>query len=362
MKNRQIIDINLDSLHLDFQNPRLSENFKRNISDENEIIQWMLEDASIIELMLAIGQNGFFIGEALLVVKEEDKYIVVEGNRRLTSLKLLTNAKLATVHTKKVQKVLEETTHRPTEIPCILFDSRNDISQYLGYRHVTGVKSWGMLAKARYLNDLIPILKTNGLHNQARELAKKIGSKSDYVKRVLISYKIYEIIQDNNFYKIPKLDETTFHFNYIADSLRHENIKKFININLDKDDTLSTINNENLLILIDLFFRKNDQNRSRVLGNSDNLTKLNKVLSSDEITKKFLNGLSLEDSYSLVEVDAGTFTAELYKALQSLKTSNSYIHQIQNHNDRDMEILKEIVDICKILRNTINSKDDDWSL
>jgi hypothetical protein len=51
----------------------------------------MLEDESIIELMLAIGQHDFFVGEALLVVKNGDGFTVVEGNRRLTSLKLLSN-------------------------------------------------------------------------------------------------------------------------------------------------------------------------------------------------------------------------------------------------------------------------------
>jgi hypothetical protein len=37
----------------------------------------MLEDESIIELMLAIGQHDFFIGEALLVVKNGDNFTVI---------------------------------------------------------------------------------------------------------------------------------------------------------------------------------------------------------------------------------------------------------------------------------------------
>ena len=355
-KEKKIEYIPLGSLKLDFKNPRLPIN----TSNEADIIKWMLEDASIIELMLAIGQNDFFIGEALLVVEDNNNFVVIEGNRRLTSLKILNNPDLAKIHTKKVQRVLEETKYRPSEIPCIIFDSRNDISQYLGYRHITGIKSWGMLAKAKYLNSLIPLLKTKGLYNQSRELAKKIGSRSDYVKRVLISYKIYEIIKDNNFYKIFQLNETTFHFNYIADSLRYENIKNFINIDLEDNNTLSSINKDNLATLISWFFKKNDQLRSRVYGNSDNLSKLNKILSNKEVTSKFFQGLSLDDAFNLTEIDAGTFTAELYASLQELKTAHSYIHQIKNHNDRDMEMLGEIVNLCKVIRNSINAKDDSF--
>jgi hypothetical protein len=62
----------------------------------------MLEDESIIELMLAIGQHDFFVGEALLVVKNGDGFTVVEGNRRLTSLKLLSNPSLATIRVNRI--------------------------------------------------------------------------------------------------------------------------------------------------------------------------------------------------------------------------------------------------------------------
>lgn len=365
MIKNKIIEVDINDLKLDLDNPRLPSSFKAQKLNEKKIINWMLEDASIIELMLAIGQNDFFVGESLLVIEDQTNkgtYIVVEGNRRLSSLKLLQNPELATIHTKKIQKVLKETTKKPTKIPCILFDKRSDISQYLGYRHVTGVKPWGMLEKARYLNSLIPILESKSFQEQTRELAKKIGSRSDYVKRVLVAYQIYLKVQDNNFFKIPKLDETTLYFNYFTDSLRHENIKIFLNVDTEDEIPYDKIELSQLETLTKLFFEKNDQNKSRVLGDSDNLTKLNKVLGNDDVTKLFLNGMPLKDAYDLVEVNQATFHGELEKSLQNLKNANSYIHRIQTHNDSDVETLKEIVDLCKIIRNSIITKKDDWSL
>ena len=81
----------LDNLSLDLENPRLPMSFRKEVRSKESIINWLLEDASIIELMLAIGENDFFIGEALLAIEsgEEGKYIIVEGNRRLASLFLL---------------------------------------------------------------------------------------------------------------------------------------------------------------------------------------------------------------------------------------------------------------------------------
>ncbi|MBA5249716.1 MAG: hypothetical protein FE834_09355 [Gammaproteobacteria bacterium] len=357
---QQIKFIKLDQLQLDANNPRLPSHL--NNANEEEIIKWMLADASIIELMLAIGQNDFFVGEALLVVKKKEGYTVVEGNRRLTSLKLLQDPSLATIRTQKIQEVLKETEKRPTSIPCIEFETREEIMQYLGYRHVTGIKSWEMRAKAKHLYSLLPTLETQGINEQSKELAKKIGSRSDYVKRILISYQVYEIIKDNGFYNIPKLDETTFHFNYIADSLRHEHIRKFIDIDLDldTDDPVPNSIEKNLPILIKWFFEKNNQNKSRVLGDSDNLTKLNRILSNPEVTQKFTDGLPLDEANNLTEIDSDTFHHDIRDSLRHLRTANSYIHQINDHNASDIETLKEIVDLCRIIRNTIQNKTNEW--
>jgi len=356
---QQIKFISLDKLKLDKLNPRLPTSLHN--ADENKIINWMLADASIIELMLAIGENDFFIGEALLVIEKDNDYIVVEGNRRLTALKLLNNPELANIHRKKIQRVLELTKYRPKSIPCIVFNKREEILNYLGYRHVTGIKSWGILAKARYLYNLIKD-KDYNLTEVSRELAKQIGSRSDYVRRMIISYEIFEVIKDNLFYKIPNLNEDSFYFNYIVDSLRYENIRKFLGIELNNDNWKANLNYKNLEVLIKLFFEKNAENKSRVLGNSDNLSKLDKIFSNKEITEKFLNGLSLNDAFSLIEIDASTFTLELDTSLKHLKLAHSYIHKIIKHNENDIDILKEIVSLCKILKNDIESKGDEWSL
>lgn len=123
--NQQIKRIPLEELKLDSENPRLPSSFSH--KSESDIIEWMLEDESIIELMLAIGQHDFFIGEALLVVKNGHNFTVVEGNRRLTSLKLLSDLSLATIRKNQVGQVLDETTKRPTSIPCLVFDDKAQI-------------------------------------------------------------------------------------------------------------------------------------------------------------------------------------------------------------------------------------------
>lgn len=358
-------NINIDKIELDRNNPRLPEMFRKKDISEKDIINWMLEDASLIELMLAIGQNGFFAGEAILVVKNQNqKHTVIEGNRRVSSVMLLNNPSLAKIHTKKIARVLEETEERPTEIPCIVFDDKKEIMQYLGYRHITGIKAWSLLAKARYLSSLASTMDEQPINNISRELAKTIGSRSDYVKRLLVGFKIYEIIKDNGFYKISNLDETSFHFNYIADSLRHENVKKFISIDLSIEDPFANFQKEaeeNLCTLIHWFFQKNDQGRPRVYGHSKDLTSLNSILSSPDAMKYFMDGNSLEESLKYTIISSDSFHHELKEALRNLKYAHSFIHQIEQHNDNDTEAIKEIMSLCKIMGQAIDAKSkDEW--
>jgi hypothetical protein len=220
--------IGLTELKLDSYNPRLPKSMHG--KSDKEIISYMLLDASLIELMLAIGENDFFPGEQLLVVKDTDGlFKVIEGNRRLSAVMLLNNPSLATVQISKVSKVIEETDFRPTEIPCLVFNEENDIHNYLGYRHITGIKEWKLLEKSRYLSEL----KTSSfrdlkLQDAAREIAKVIGSRKDYVQRILIGFEVYKILEEEDFFRIRDLNDTTFYFNYIADSLNKSNISKFL--------------------------------------------------------------------------------------------------------------------------------------
>ena len=186
--NPEFKNIDLDQLELDSYNPRLPKSMHG--SDEDKIIKYMLLDSSLIELMTAIGKKGFFTGEQLLVVKSNDdpdsKYKAIEGNRRLSAVKLLNNPKLATIQKSKVQQVIDETNERPKSIPCLVFENESEIRDYLGYRHITGIKEWKLLEKAKYLYDLYHTnYQGENFSDSCRELAKSIGSRRDYVERLV---------------------------------------------------------------------------------------------------------------------------------------------------------------------------------
>lgn len=355
----QITNIDLEKLNLDIENPRLPISIKKS-GKVSSIVDWMLLDASIIELMLAIGQSGFFVGEALLVVPVGDgSFTVIEGNRRLTSLKILSDPDLASVQKNKIATVMSETTERPVSIPCIIFSTRDEITKYLGYRHVTGIKSWGVLAKARYLSSMFSDDGGKDFSTLCRDLAKSIGSRSDYVKKLLVAYKLYMHIEDLGFYKISNLNETTFHFNYLSDSLTKKNIREYIGLKEEYDISLSGLKSDRVEILTKWFFEK-DQGKSRVLGTSADLKKLDEILGDYSAREYFEDGKgSLSEAYDLFSASADSFHNELLLSLKALKRAKSYEHMIEQHHGTDVSSLREIFNLCKSMKASIESKGND---
>jgi hypothetical protein len=353
--------ISLAKLKLDSDNPRLPKSMHGR--PEEEILEYMLLDASLIELMLAIGKNDFFPGEQLLVIKDDnDTYKVVEGNRRLSALKLLNKPELATVQKSKISQVLEETTFRPTEVPSLIFDSEEEIHKYLGYRHITGIKEWKLLEKARYLYNLwISIFYNLSINIAAKEIAKSIGSRQEYVKRILIGYEIYKLIEDEKFYRIKDLDDTSFYFNYIADSLNKPNISNFLGIDLSdiKDNYTSSIILENLKKWTHWLFEKNSQNKTRLIGDSHDLTALNAILGNEEAKIAFDRGATLQQAIELTGELNSQFITAIKSSLQTLETADRMVLKVATNLDEVFDDLKEIKSITNKIVRTMQQKEDE---
>uniref|UniRef100_UPI004048842E hypothetical protein n=2 Tax=Roseivirga sp. TaxID=1964215 RepID=UPI004048842E len=351
--------LNLEDLELDSYNPRLPKSLQG--ASESQIIEFMLLEASTLELMQAIGENDFFAGEQLLVVKNGKKYTVVEGNRRLTAVKLLNNKSLATVQKSKVNTVLEEATFIPKKIPALIFDKKEEILRYLGYRHITGVKSWRLLEKARYLYELKKeSFGALNFGNACRELAKVIGSRRDYVERMIIGFEIYSVIEDSSFYKIPGLNDTNFYFNYISDSLNRSNIREFLNVDMGIEEPTKNLQHDKVKELSHWFFEKNREGKVRVLGDSSSLNKLNKVLGDNEAKELFESKeYSLNDAFEITNGMDEVFEREIRKSLLALSKADQVAIKVKSFYSDLMNDLTVIRKLTKKIKDLKDSTEED---
>lgn len=340
---RNIEYISLEKLLFDPENPRLPSTIDK--KSERDVLDWMLQDATIIELMGAIGEKDYFPGEPVLVVPSIDKpgfFIVVEGNRRFTAVKLLRQPELAPRKKKSVESVSETAKYKPEKLPTLKFENRNEILDYLGYRHITGIKEWDPLAKARYLRQLYERSAQDTIQDIFQELAKAIGTSKNYVQRLLTGLAIYEEIAGNDFFDIKDLDEENINFSVLTTALNYNGIVKHLGLETAADTNIQGVINKNALKeLTEWLFKKTSENRTR-LGESRNLKLLNAVVLNEKALGEFRKGSPLREAVRFTEAPTEIFQKAIRKAKGEMQIALSNIHLLQSYDQADREVLEEI--------------------
>ena len=299
--------VDIADLSIGFNNPRILQD----LHNEKEILKHFVLDESIVSLMLSIGENGFSPIEPLIVFPVNNlDYEVIDGNRRLIASKLLNNSDLINVQESTIREVVSGCKIIPKEIPCLVFDNKEEAFIHLGYRHITGLKTWNMLQKAHFLYECYQN-KSEGLsfEQKIQEIAKSIGTRKEYVRQFLFGFQVYKTIENNLFFKIENLNSKTFRFNVILESLKQENICNFLGINtFSFTSELNLINLQKWIIWL---FEKNLNGQTRLQEN--NLSDLDIILSNKSAIELFESGYSLESAKSTMGKSDNSFYESVKK-------------------------------------------------
>jgi hypothetical protein len=347
-------EIPIDELRFDPRNPRLPTTIDGH--DTEAVLKWMLKDASIIELMIAIGEKGYFPGEPILVTESEEVgiYDVIEGNRRLCAVKLLNNPGLAPTRRSSIETVSQEANFKPQVLPSIIYEDRSDILAYLGYKHITGVKEWDSLAKARYLNELrdgVTLLKPD---EQFKSLARGIGSRADHVRRLLTAFAVYEVIAAENFFNFP-LNEESIEFSILTTSLFYQNLYEFIGLKRNDDPDFKDIKMARLKELTEWIFVRGSDRKTR-LGESRNLASLSAVVKNPKALDHFRSGYSLQDAEVFTGAPTEVFRNAIGSAKKFLLDANDTVHNVDKPSQGDSDSLLDIQKISKQVRTIVETK------
>ncbi|WP_315095400.1 hypothetical protein [uncultured Cellulomonas sp.] len=148
----------LRDLRLDAHNPRLSPDDQEAAQEDLALsLELGFEAVTVAE---SIASHGFFGSEPLIVIAgdEPGTWVVVEGNRRLTALLGLADARLrAQFAGRKQWDVLASQAGVRIEdlIPVVVLADRAEATPIIGFRHISGILQWEPFAQARYIARLV---------------------------------------------------------------------------------------------------------------------------------------------------------------------------------------------------------------
>lgn len=149
------ISVSLDQLFLDPNNPRFTEANWTHVSEadidksdvQDRTKRRLVADFDVDKLRMSMEVNGFLpIDRTVIKAFATDKYVVLEGNRRICVAKAIYEARETPSINSKVIESLNE-------IPCLLYTGTDSDAAWIfqGLRHISGVVEWSAFNKAKLL-------------------------------------------------------------------------------------------------------------------------------------------------------------------------------------------------------------------
>ncbi len=212
MPKFQELEVSLDQLVLDPNNYRFRDDpdFRpvpeRKSADEGvqRKVRARLRDEALNDLKASIMANGFLPIERIITrffrtektkangdEKKRDLFLVLEGNRRVASLKWIVEDKESGYDVpKEVQSVFEK-------VPILILEEDGDepavYEAIMGIRHVSGIKEWGGYQRAQLISSLCDVHEL-----ESQEIAERLGMSVREVNRRYKAYKVLAQMQEDD--------------------------------------------------------------------------------------------------------------------------------------------------------------------
>lgn len=343
-------------LHFDPENPRFYR--LNDASSDSEVIEEMLDDEGVQDLMLSIGQKGYFEGEPLLVTKDKTgKLIVVEGNRRLAATKLL-NKQIDPPKRRiaSITQIRDEAVHvPPIELPCIVYATRREVLRYLGYRHITGIKEWDSLSKAKYLgqmrDDFYPELPKP---QQLKALANDIGSKPEYVGKLLTALSLYLQAKEKKFFGLPIRTED-IEFSYLTTALNYNQIWKWLGLENRTDIEMVGLEEKNLENAFAWMFAKDQMGRT-ILGESRNLKMMASIVESEDAITVLMDTGRLSEAFLYTDGPQAALQTAMEQATERIRVVWNMLPKTRPFTELHADMANTLFEHVKDVRNHIREK------
>lgn len=227
--------IPFEKIYLDPNNPRFwTEKTNRAIPDKkipDSNVQTdafkAIENHGIQELVDSILRNGFLPMDRIVVRpidEHDDKYVVVEGNRRFCALMLLRKRISEGIIAEDgiSEEYLEGLKQETDSLKVLVYQGGDtDISWLLqGVRHISGIREWKPAQRARLVADQIDNERI-GL----RAAGQRFGLSAQAVGRLYRSYKALEQMRDDEEFRDKARND---YFTLFEEAIRNKHVKGWL--------------------------------------------------------------------------------------------------------------------------------------
>ena len=335
-------DVPIEDLHLDTQNPRIQQIAEQ--LDESSILKILWSEFSVEELALSIAQNGYFPHEPLFAAEECEKLVVVEGNRRLAAVHILLDRDLRKeLRADSLPTISQERADKLTHLPVIRC-KRDEIWQYIGFKHVNGPQPWTSFAKAEYVAWV-----RNEIGTDLTQIAKTIGDTHRTVTRLYRAYTALKQAENNGVYNREQRMRKHFAFSHLYTGLDYQGIREFTQVAELDVATNEPIPEEKLPefgeLCVWMWGDKARKKPALIRSQNPDLRRLDEALQSTEGVAALRADYDLKRSVDVARGDTALFREALLNAKQALQEARA---KVVTGFDGEPDLLHDITEIAAL--------------
>jgi len=342
-----------DDLDLDPQNPRLVGHTEQS---QEALIKILWEDGALDEIALSIKENGFFDEEPLLTVSENGRWVVVEGNRRLATVKILRSDSLRSMlRASDLPTLPPSVRERLGTLPTLVYPNRKSLWSYIGFRHVNGPMTWDSFAKAKYIADV-----HNKFGIDLAQIALSIGDKNQTVERLYRGLMVLNQATNQAGYTLSSRHKRHFSFSHLYTGLDYTGFQDHLGLPKSGGYQPNPVPQNRLANLKELMiwlFGSRDENREPVVRSQNpDLKKLDDVLKDARALAALRAGLGLEVSHQLSLGDEARFRELLTKSKYELQQTKGLVVNGYDGERDLLEVGRDIVELAESLLEEMEKK------
>jgi hypothetical protein len=344
----------VEDLYLDARNPRLA-GLELEVKQQSEIAKVLWRDRAVNELVDSIASSGYWMHEELFAAREDSHLVVIEGNRRLAAVKLLIDDKLRNslgiTGLPPLNSRAREQLRRLPVIEC----RRDEVWQYIGFKHVNGPQDWDSIAKAEYIARV---------HNEYRkpleEIARTIGDRHDTVRRLYRGLMVLRQAEKQGRFDKEDRYNTRFAYSHLWTGLGYANIQEFLGLDSEsscKPDPVPKAKIGNLEELCFWMYGSKSRNKPPLIRSQNpDLRNLDEALGNKNGIAALRAGLPLETALNASRGDERLLREALIVAEQKLKEARGLVPT--GFDGDDAELVKKARDIATIAESIAAEMED----
>ena len=355
MELETITRVPVERLRLDRESPRLAGEAAE-ASDE-WIVARLYRSAVLEELLLSFSANGYLDMEPLVVMAghdaDEGGLIVLEGNRRLATLRLLREPglvrRIASAENLRISVPAVDDSVRTTfdRVSVYRVASRERARAFMAFKHMKGPAKWDAYRKARFAADWY---RAGGADGGALEqIAAAIGDRHDTVRRMVSAIYVLEQAEREGLFDIEDRGTPKFAFSHLYAALSRSQYAEYLGLGWgwvrhgpmpnpvprEKFDELRKL-------LVWLYGSKSDDARPVVEMLNPDIRRLGDVLANVEARNVLEQTRDLAEAYASTESVDRRFASSLLRARETIGDAGG---SLRAYDGKDKSLLHLAEDV-----------------